>query len=73
MQLDLPINDASINHQAAAAGFETVELYLQSLVERDAERLAIQQGIDDYEAGRHRPFDDFDRDFRERNGLPPRQ
>ena len=58
--------------QAAAAGFATVELYIQNLLEKDAERLAIQQGLEAHQAGRHRPFAEFDQEFRHKNGLAPR-
>lgn len=34
---------------------------------------AIQQGLDDWSAGRTRPFEEFDRAFREQHGLPPRR
>jgi len=34
-------NDATVQSQAVAAGFATVELYIQNLLERDADRLAI--------------------------------
>ena len=61
-------SDAVVQSQAVAAGFATVELYIQSLLERDADRLAIPKGIDALEAGQHRPFDEFDREFREKNG-----
>ena len=50
-----------------------MELYIQSLLERDADRLAIQNGIDALEADQHRPFNEFDREFREKNGLSPRK
>jgi hypothetical protein len=33
---------------------------------------AIQQGLADVEAGRTRPFEDFDREFRLRHSLPVR-
>ena len=36
---------------------------------REDEVLAIQEGIDDMEAGRMTPIRDFDREFRQRNGL----
>ena len=65
-------NDATVQSQATAAGFSNVELYIQSLLERDAERLAVQKGVDALEAGQHRSFDEFDREFREKNGLAPR-
>ena len=34
-------NDATVQSQAVAAAFATVELYIQNLLERDADRLAI--------------------------------
>ena len=43
---------------------------LAALRARELEVVAIQEGIDDMEAGRVRPFREFDRDFRQRNGLP---
>ena len=64
-------NDATVQSQAVAAGFATVEVYIQNLLERDADRLAIQNGIDALEADQHRPFNEFDREFREKNGLSP--
>ena len=71
MNLD-PFQETSIQSQAAAAGFATVELYIQELLDRDADRLAIEKGIEALEAGQHRPFDDFDREFRAKNGLASR-
>ena len=65
-------DDTNLQSQAVAAGFATVELYIQNLIERDADRLAIQKGIDAVDADQHRPFDEFDRAFREKNGLPSR-
>ncbi len=65
-------DDATVQSQAVSAGFATVELYIQNLIERDAERLAVQKGINALEAGQHRPFDEFDREFRQKNGLAPR-
>jgi len=54
-------NESVVQSQAVAAGFATVELYIQNLLERDA-----------LEAGQHRPFEDFDREFHEKNGLATR-
>lgn len=65
-------DNSAVQSQAVAAGFATVELYIQNLLERDADRLAIQNGLQAIETGDHRPFDEFDRDFREKNGLAPR-
>jgi hypothetical protein len=33
---------------------------------------AIQQGLADADAGRSKPLDEFDREFRRKHGLPPR-
>ncbi len=33
---------------------------------------AIQDGIESWKAGRTRPFAEFDAEFRQQNGLPPR-
>jgi hypothetical protein len=68
----LNLNDPVIHGQAVAAGFADVGLYIRSLLDRDADRLAVIEGIASMKAGRVRPFEEFDRDFRARNGLPPR-
>jgi hypothetical protein len=69
MQLD-GFNEQIVRDQAVAAGYASVELYVQDLLDRDAERLAIQEGIDALNAGRVMEFDAFDREFRLRNGIP---
>ena len=40
--------------------------------EREEALRAIRRGLEDMYAGRTRPFEEFDREFRERHGLPPR-
>jgi predicted transcriptional regulator len=40
--------------------------------EREETRAAIRQGLADIDAGRVRPFEDFDREFRAKHGIPPR-
>jgi hypothetical protein len=40
--------------------------------EREETLQAIRQGFADIEAGRVRPFEDFDREFRQKHGLTPR-
>lgn len=40
--------------------------------EKEESIRAIQRGLDDLHAGRTRPFEEFDREFRERHGLPPK-
>ncbi|HEX6962430.1 MAG TPA: hypothetical protein VF175_11220 [Lacipirellula sp.] len=43
---------------------------LASLDAREQEIAAIQEGIDDMNAGRVRPLREFDREFRIANGIP---
>lgn len=62
----------SLAAQAASAGYANAEQYVQSLIERDAERLAVQAGIESAHAGRVRPFKEFDQEFRAKHGLDPR-
>lgn len=62
-------NEAAVQSQTNAAGFATIELCIQNLLELDSDRLAIQKGIDSLKNGHHRPFDEFDREFRQANGL----
>ena len=52
-----------------AAGFASVELYVENLLERDVEWIAIQEGLDAAEDGLVCDFDESDREFRERNGI----
>jgi hypothetical protein len=40
--------------------------------ERQATLRAIGDGLADVEAGRTRPFEEFDREFRSKHGLPTR-
>ncbi|QDT67581.1 hypothetical protein MalM25_04810 [Planctomycetes bacterium MalM25] len=68
----LNLEDESLATQAAAAGYASIEQYVQSLIEQDAERLAIQAGLDAAGGGRTRPFEEFDREFRAKHGLTPR-
>jgi putative addiction module CopG family antidote len=62
-----------IQRQIAAGGYsshdELLREALAALRYREEEVRAIQQGIDDMEAGRVTPLEDFDREFRRRNGI----
>ena len=69
MRITLP-DDPDLQTQATAAGFASVEDYVRVLLERDAERVAIQQGIDDMSAGRVRPLEEFDAEFRRKHQIP---
>lgn len=71
MIIELP-TDRDIQAQAIAAGFASIEDYVRSLLDRDAERVAIQEGIDAMNAGRMRPWEEVDADIRRHFGFPPR-
>ena len=49
---------------------EVLREALRALKLRDDEVAAIQEGIDDMEAGRVKPLREFDREFRERKNIP---
>jgi putative addiction module CopG family antidote len=49
---------------------EVLREALAALRLREEEVRAIQEGVDDMEAGRVISIRDFDREFRRRNGLP---
>ena len=75
MSVDLaPDVWAAIQQQIASGSFDSADEVLRealaALRSRNEEVLAIQQGLDDMEAGRMIPVRDFDRDFRQRNSLP---
>ncbi len=70
--MQIEIGD-EIQNQALEAGFANPELYVAQLLERDAERIAIQRGIDDWRAGRVQSLDDVDRELRAELGLAPRK
>jgi putative addiction module CopG family antidote len=63
-----------IQRQLAAGGYsshdDVLREALAALRAREQEVLAIQEGIDDMEAGRVMPIREFDREFRRRNALP---
>ena len=64
---------SEIQRQLATGAFashdELLREALTALRFRNEELAAIGAGIDDMEAGRLTPIRDFDRQFRERNGL----
>ena len=71
MIIELP-DDRDIKSQAIAAGFSAVEDYVKALLDRDAERVAIQQGIDDMNSGRMQPLAEVDAEIRRTFGFAPR-
>lgn len=70
MQIEIPDN-RNVHAQAVAAGFSSVEDDISVLLDRDAERVAVQAGLRAMKEGRVRPFEEFDRDFRKANDLAP--
>ena len=48
------------------------EVENQTDEEREDTLRAIGEGLSDIEAGRSRPFEEFDREFRSKHGLPSR-
>ena len=69
MQIQIPDDTKQLS---IAAGFANVDQFVNSLLCKERERLAIQAGIDAMDAGQVTDFADFDRDFREKNGLKSR-
>jgi predicted transcriptional regulator len=74
MHIDLPDELVSRLRQRAASApgaseADVIREALNSLDWQDAERAAIQEGLDAIKAGRVRPFEEFDREFRVRIGL----
>jgi putative addiction module CopG family antidote len=63
-----------IQRQLASGSFastdEVLREALTALRSREEEVYAIQEGIEDMEAGRVMPLRQFDREFRQRNALP---
>jgi hypothetical protein len=70
MQIELP-DDVDYQALATAEGFASVEDYVVRLLEREAERRAIQEGIDAMNAGRMRPWAEVDAEIRREFGFAP--
>jgi len=69
MQIQVPDDTKQLS---IAAGFANVDQFVNSLLRKERERLAIQAGIDAMDAGQVTDFAVFDREFREKNGLKSR-
>lgn len=54
----------NLEDQASASGFGNICDYIAELVLRDAERVAILEGLEDVRAGNTRSFSEFDQEFR---------
>jgi predicted transcriptional regulator len=71
MLIELP-NDRDIEAQATSAGFSSVEAYVRTLIDRDAERVAIQEGIDAMNAGDMQPWEEVKQELQNQFGLNSR-
>ena len=74
MQIDLPQDVLDRVRQRTEAGYgvseaDVIRRALDSLDWLDQERIAVQEGLDALNAGRVRDFADFEREFREKNGI----
>jgi hypothetical protein len=77
---DLQAFRAFIDQQLADGGaaltpFEVLDLWeIQNPTDEEREETlaAIRQGLKDADEGRVRPFEEFDIEFRQKHGLPPR-
>jgi predicted transcriptional regulator len=63
MQITLP-DDPLLSDQAHAAGFVSLDQYVMDLLTRDADRIAILQGLADFKAGRFRDAEAVEADLR---------
>ncbi len=69
MQITVPDND-KLQNQAIAAGFVSLEQYIIELLVRDADRIAIQQGLDDIKVGRVTSAVEVEANIHKDFGLP---
>jgi hypothetical protein len=74
MQLELPSELVERVRKRVAASngateAEVIRMALDSLDWQDKERQAIQEGIDAWRAGDVRSIDEFDAEFRAKNGI----
>lgn len=74
MQINLPQDLVDRIHKYAVTGSgateaEVIRRALDSLDWQQQERQAVQEGIDAWRAGDVQDFDQFDAEFRARNGI----
>ena len=66
--IDVQLDDHA-RRQSIAAGFANVQEYVNSLLSKDRDRIAIRKGYEDVQAGRTRPFSEFDAEMRQKLGM----
>lgn len=69
MQIDIPNDLIERLKERSEDPVDAIRQALDSLDVRDREVAAIRAGLASADAGKVRPLGDFDRDFRERNGI----
>ena len=70
MQITLPTDLANrLLARSAEDEITVIRQALDALDAQDEELRAIQEGIDDWRAGRVQDFDEFDREFRAKNSM----
>ena len=66
--MEIQIDDQA-RSQSIAAGFVNVQEYVNSLLSKDRDRIEIRKGYEDVQAGRLRPFAEFDAEMRKKLGM----
>lgn len=66
--MEIQVSD-DILQLSLSAGFADVNQFVNSLLDKERERLAIQAGVEAMESGEVTEFASFDREFREKNGI----
>lgn len=66
--MEIYVSD-DIRQLSISAGFADVNQFINSLLDKERERLAIQSGVEAMESGRVTEFASFDGEFREKNGM----
>ena len=64
-------NEALVTQLAATAGC-SVEEYVNLLIKQASDLEAIREGLEDVQAGRVTPIEEFDTAFRKEMGFAPR-
>jgi len=71
MQVQI-FNEVAAIQAAKAAGFSSVEEYVNQTIKQAADLAAIRDGIEDTRAGRMTRLDEFDKAFREEHHFAKR-
>lgn len=70
MQIQIS-NEAEVQQMASSAGFDSIEEYVNRLIKKEADLQAVREGIEDAEAGKLRPLEEFDVEFRRQRNIAP--